>query len=108
MNSIPDPATMTASEWAEYAHSFDGYRWLSGKTGLEVTPEALFHQTVIPVRAAWERNRLSTVSTEEMRATLFYHSRADRHAGGNMFTRDEDGVDEAFQRALVAELRARA
>jgi hypothetical protein len=59
------------------------------------------------VRTAWERNQLDTVTAEEIRATLFYNSRADRHAGGNMFSRQGDTQDDAFQRALVAELRAR-
>ena len=104
---IPDPASMTGLEWAEFARSFDGYSWLARKTGLEITPEALFHQTVIPVRTAWERNRLDTVAVEEIRATLHYTSKADRLAGGYLFTRDVDSNDEKFQRALVAELRRR-
>ena len=104
---IPDPATMTSQEWAAFAHAFDGYQWLRQKTGSDATPEALFHQTVIPVRTAWERNELHTVTVEEIRATLFYNSTADRHAGVHMFHRDKDTADEAFQRALVAELRDR-
>lgn len=103
---IPDPVTMTATEWAEFARSFDGDRWLAGKNGADATPDALFHQTVIPVRMAWERNRMSSVTADEIRATLFYEARADRRAGGRMFTGD-DGADETFQRALVAELKGR-
>ncbi|NEN06739.1 hypothetical protein G3T36_12770 [Diaminobutyricibacter tongyongensis] len=105
--NIPDPVTMTGPEWAEFAHSFDGYRWLSGRTGADATPDALFHQTVIPVRSAWERDRLDTVTADEIRATLFYNARADRHAGGTMFSKDADTEDDVFQRALVAELRGR-
>ena len=105
--NIPDPTTMTGPEWAEFAHSFDGYRWLTGKNGADATADALFHQTVIPVRAAWERDQLHMVTVDEIRATLFYNVRADRHAGGYMFTRDTDTEDEMFQRALVAELRGR-
>ena len=104
---IPDPASMTGLEWAESRARSDGYSWLARKTGLEITPEALFHQTVIPVRTAWNENSLLYTAVEEIRATLHYTSKADRLAGGYLFTRGFHSNDEKFQRALVAELRRR-
>ncbi|MRG60234.1 hypothetical protein GE115_10195 [Agromyces sp. CFH 90414] len=100
---VPDSDAMTFEAWNDFAHTFDGYAWVGRSTG-ERTPESLFRHIVVPVRAAWERRGLDEVSVEDIRATLFFQARAARMAGGYGIGSPDE---EAFQRALVAELGRR-